>query len=92
MVDPDIERYASKQLELSVHDGCVLWGNRVIVPPKGREAVLHELHEGHPGITKMKALARMYVWWPGINVDIEKAVRRCGECQEVQLEDISHSH
>ena len=59
---------------------------RVIVPPKGRDAVLHELHEGHPGITKMKALAWMYVWCPGINfnVDIEKAVRRCGECQEVQ--------
>ena len=23
-VDPDLERYASKQLELTVHDGCVL--------------------------------------------------------------------
>ena len=32
----------------------------------------------------MKALARMYVWWPGINSDVEKTVRLCRECQEVQ--------
>ena len=36
-------------------------------------------------MAKMKALARMYVWWPGMNSDIEKSVRRCGECQQVQL-------
>ena len=83
-VEPDLERYTSKQLELSVYEGCLLWGNRVIVPPAGREAVLQELHEGHPGMTKMKALARMYVWWPGINAEIEKSVRLCAECQEVQ--------
>ena len=33
---------------------------------------------------KIKALARMYVWWPGINADIEKSVWLCTECQEVQ--------
>ena len=43
-----------------------------------------ELHKGHPGITRMKSLARMYVWWPGINADIEKSVRLCRECQQVQ--------
>lgn len=32
----------------------------------------------------MKVLARMYVWWPGINADIEKSVHLCAECQEVQ--------
>ena len=46
--------------------------------------MLQELHEGHPGMSKMKALARMYVWWPGIDSDIKKSVRICTECQEVQ--------
>ena len=36
------------------------------VAPKGREAVLQELHEGHPGITKMISLARMHMWWPNL--------------------------
>ena len=52
-----------------------MWGTRVVVPPPGREAVLQELHEGHPGIKQMKSLSRMYVWWPGISADIEKSVR-----------------
>ena len=37
--------------------------------------------EGHPGIARMKSLARMYVWWPGINKDIEQAVQKCAQCQ-----------
>ena len=35
--------------ELSIEDGCVLWGCRVVVPSVGRERVLEELHAGHPG-------------------------------------------
>ena len=75
--DPSLEPFLSRRLELSSYDGCILWGTRIVVPPQGREAVLQELHEGHPGITKMKSLSSMYVWWPGINADIEKSVRLC---------------
>ena len=82
--DADLEPFSSRRLELSSYEGCILWGTRVVVPQPGREAVLQELHEGHPGITRMKALARMYVWWPGITADIEQSVRLCSECQNVQ--------
>ena len=82
--DPELEPYSSRCLELSSYEGCIMWGTRVVIPPPGREAVLQELHEGHPGITRMKSLARMYVWWPGISADIEKSVRLCHDCQQVQ--------
>ena len=82
--DPELETYSSRCLELSTYEGCIMWGTRIVIPEPGREAVLQELHEGHPAITRMKALARMYVWWTGINADIEKSVRLCSECQEVQ--------
>ena len=61
-----------------------MWRTRIVIPPQGRQAVLQELHEGHPGITRMKGLARMYVWWPGINTDVEKSVWLCRHCQETQ--------
>ena len=82
--DPDLNTFAAKKPELSAYEGCILWGSRVVVPKPGREAVLRELHEGHPGICKMKALACMYVWWPGMDSDIEKSVRTCNACQKVQ--------
>ena len=81
--DPELEPYSSRRLKLSTFDGCILWGSRIIIPSPGRQAVLQELHEGHPGITRMKALSRMYVWWPGISADIEKSVRLCHQCQEM---------
>ena len=39
------------------------------------------LHACHPGIVSMKALSRSYVWWPGINEDIEKLSKHCHTCQ-----------
>ena len=74
--------YTSRKNELSVLDGCVLWASRVIVPPQGRQLVLEELHESHPGISKMKALARCYIWWPGMDAQIEELVKTCHVCQE----------
>ena len=53
--------YQSRARELSVINGCILRGARVVVPPQGIEAVLKELHDMHPGCSKMKALARCYI-------------------------------
>ena len=40
-----------------------------------------ELHENHPGIVRMKALAHSYIWWPNIDNDIEMTVKSCNSCQ-----------
>ncbi|KAL5489158.1 hypothetical protein EMCRGX_G018218 [Ephydatia muelleri] len=42
-----------------------------------RQQVLAELHESHPGINKMKGLARGYVWWPNMDKEIEDVVKQC---------------
>ena len=56
----------------------------MIVPEAGRRIVLQELHNGHWGMTRMKSLARMYVWWLGIDLDIEQLVHKFNECQSMQ--------
>ena len=63
-----------RRQELSVLDGCVLWGARVVVPPPGRERVIQELRELHPGIARMKSLARSSVWWLSMDADLEAKV------------------
>ncbi|XP_026533449.1 uncharacterized protein K02A2.6-like, partial [Notechis scutatus] len=37
--------------------------------------------EGHPGMVRMKALARSYVWWPGLDAQIASWVNACQACQ-----------
>ena len=68
--------------ELWTQEGCVMWGSRVVIPPKCRQQVLEMLHEGHLGTVKMKGLARSYVWWPGMDIEIESMVKHCDECQQ----------
>ena len=79
--DTDIQPFQQRKLELSVQDGCLLWGHRVIVPPQGRDRMMKELHEGHPGVSRMKSLARSFVWWPGMDRALEEFVRQCDQCQ-----------
>ena len=57
----------------------------MIVSPEGRQAIQKELHDTHPGCSKMKSLARCYVWWPKMDSDIEDTVKHCQVCQESRL-------
>ncbi|XP_058038083.1 uncharacterized protein K02A2.6-like [Ahaetulla prasina] len=80
-VAPSFQPFARRQHELSVLKGCLLWGNRVVVPPDLRRRILACLHDAHPGIVRMKALGHSYVWWPGMDQEIEAWVTRCPQCQ-----------
>ena len=82
--DPEdyLAQYSLRRSELSVQQQCLLWGSRVIIPKQGRDKLLEELHQCHPGMVRMKSLARSYMWWPGLDKDIENKVKSCEECQQ----------
>ncbi|KAL3974523.1 interleukin 1 receptor-like 1 [Sarotherodon galilaeus] len=79
-----LKPYAKRQQELSVQDGCILWGSRVIVPPPGRSQIIEVLHEAHSGISRMESLARSFVWWSGMDSALEEKVKACSQCQSNQ--------
>ena len=83
-IDKSLRAFEGRRQELTVEHGCVLWGIRVIVPSKLRKPILDELHRDHPGISRMKAVARGYVWWPGLDQDIQELVKGCQACQAVK--------
>lgn len=80
------ERYNVNMEEFALQNGCLFRGHRVVIPEKFQKMVLKELHTAHFGISKMKALARSVVWWPGISSAIEEMVKSCAECLQTAKE------
>jgi Integrase zinc binding domain len=62
--------FANSKL-LSIEENCVLYNGRVMIPDELNTNVLKLLHSNHDGIVRMKRLARKYVYWEGIDQDIE---------------------
>ncbi|KAL3099645.1 hypothetical protein niasHS_003100 [Heterodera schachtii] len=57
----EIKLFFRRKDDLSITKECVMYGERVVIPPKFRSKVLRMLHKGHPGIKRMKQLARNHV-------------------------------
>ena len=83
-VPTQLKSYFRRKEELAIESGLIMWGPRVVVPLEMQKGILTILHEGHPGISRMKGLARSYYWWPSLDVDIEAIVRECSGCQAVR--------
>ncbi|XP_073964407.1 uncharacterized protein [Choristoneura fumiferana] len=58
--------------------------HQIVIPTVLRKQVLHEIHEGHLGVNKMKNLSRGYVYWPSLDRDLEELCRACGACRAVR--------
>ncbi|XP_037505582.1 uncharacterized protein K02A2.6-like [Rhipicephalus sanguineus] len=80
----EFSAFAKLGHELSLQEGCVIWGARLVVPEKARKDVLDLAHAGHRGVVAMKACARGYFWWPGVDNDIERVVKSCATCCQHQ--------
>ncbi|XP_062715677.1 uncharacterized protein K02A2.6-like [Aedes albopictus] len=75
-----VQPYYHRRESLTIVDGCIMFGDRVVVPDEFRRRILKQFHRGHPGIVRMKSIARSFVYWPGVDQEIEDYVKRCTPC------------
>ena len=65
---------------LHIMKGVLFYSHRIFVPSSMRTEMITRVHEGHLGIEKNKRRARMCIYWPGMNKDIEDVVNACDTC------------
>lgn len=75
-------RHNIPQTEFNLQNGAIVRGIRAYIPGPLRQRILEELHTSHFGMSRMKALARAYVWWPKLDADIDSLVMNCELCQQ----------
>jgi len=67
---------------LSVVDGLILKGHKIVIPQALRQKMLETVHSGHLGIEKCLKRARDVLFWPRISADISDLVSKCSICLE----------
>ena len=77
----DVCEYQQVKQELTVANGVILRGTRIIVPETLRQRMIMLAHSGHQGIVKTKRLLRDSVWFPGIDGMVEEMINQCLPCQ-----------
>ena len=78
----DLQEFLNHREALSIENGLITCGNRIIVPNEMRAKMLQYIHEGHQGKERCLLRARNTVFWPKITYDIQELIERCIICQE----------
>lgn len=66
--------------ELSLYDGLVLHGGRIVLPSSLVKKALGLAHETHQGVVRTKQYLRCKFYWPNMDLDVERIVRDCAAC------------
>ena len=60
-----------------------MYGERVVIPAVLTKKILKDSHTRHPVMSRMKALTQSYVYWLGMDKDIENMGKSCKSCASV---------
>uniref|UniRef100_A0A8C6PID5 Gypsy retrotransposon integrase-like protein 1 n=1 Tax=Nothobranchius furzeri TaxID=105023 RepID=A0A8C6PID5_NOTFU len=80
VTEPTLKLYWSERAFLTVQDGLLPKGQRLVIPAVMRNDLLSRLHMGHQGVVKCRERARQSVWWPGLSQQLNELVLTCRTC------------
>ena len=95
----DVKPQQSNKEKLSMINGLLFKGEGLIIPASMRKEVLKQLQQAHMGIERSKWRARVTIFWPQINQQIEEIVKTCNtyihnqrkqSCEPMLPSDVPH--
>ena len=72
--------YFNYRDELTIQDGIIYRGDRIVVPNALRQDMNNRVHAGHLGINSCFRRARDLIYWPGMSAEIRQHVETCCTC------------
>ena len=79
-----ISPYFNMRDEMSIRDGLIFKGERVVVRRASRSELLRRIHSSHLGVNGCLNRARECLYWPGMTADIKNYVSTCEACREYE--------
>ena len=76
--------YFTYRDELSVYDGLVFKGERLLIPKQMRQKMKERLHSSHIGINGCLRRARECLFWPSMTAEIKEYVLQCEACSKYE--------
>ena len=68
--------------ELTVQDGLIFRGERVVIPSSLRQVMKQKVHSSHMGIDSCLRRAREHIYWPGMSAEIKQQIEDCETCRK----------
>ena len=78
-----VTSYFSIRDELSIQDGVIFCGQRMVIPSSLRRDMKQKLHASHLGVESCLRRARETIFWPGMSNEIKEMVATCETCRKI---------
>lgn len=81
-----VKAYYDYRDELSLDQGVLFRGEKVIIPKKLRYKIMTKIHTGHVGASGCIQRARNIIFWPHMAKEIKDYISRCSTCNKFSNE------
>ncbi|UYV68861.1 hypothetical protein LAZ67_6001298, partial [Cordylochernes scorpioides] len=84
----NLKPYWEFKEELHEWQNLICRGNKLLIPKTQRSDILKILHASHQGINNTIALAKGFIYRPGMNKEIEELINNCSICQQTSIANL----
>jgi len=77
--------YFSFRDELSVYNGLVFKGEKLLIPEQMRPRMKERVHSSHIGVNGCLRTARECMYWPGMTAELKEYISQCETCSKYEV-------
>ena len=75
--------------EMTLQNGLIFKGTKIVVPESLQRCMLEETHKSHQGLQACLRRAREVFFWPRMSAQLKDLIDKCSICQSVKPEQAS---